>query len=204
MGSCTWEFLMAWEDKRKLTEGSRQEEFEEFLRDQVSKTPPSYYEIYGLHISGRNRLSGQKRGYFTCSFSGFLLFLDKLQIVNSMAFKLSFLKGKCNSLSFHAIRNSHARDPPANLSSPSVTQGLKLIHGRRNARIKGLVTKACSHASLSLFIVMCYVKLDFTCCATFYAATKTHGTLWRGRGWLDGFAMRSCSCLSCIMVHCYS
>ena len=37
------------------------------------------------------------RGYFTNSFSGFLLFLNKLQIVNSMAFKLPFLKGKCNS-----------------------------------------------------------------------------------------------------------
>ena len=49
--SRAWEFLMAWKDKRKLAEGSRQEEFEEFLRDQVSKTPPSYCEIYGLHIS---------------------------------------------------------------------------------------------------------------------------------------------------------
>ena len=95
--SRAWEFLMAWKDKRKLAEGSRQEEFEEFLRDQVSKTPPSYCEIYGLHISGRNKLSGQKRGYFTNSFSGFLLFLNKLQIVSSMAFKLPFLKGKCNS-----------------------------------------------------------------------------------------------------------
>ena len=63
----------------------------------MSKTPPSYCEIYGLHISGRNKLSGQKRGYFTNSLSGFLLFLNKLQIVNSMAFKLPFLKGKCNS-----------------------------------------------------------------------------------------------------------
>ena len=34
---------------------------------------------------------------FTNSFSGFLLFLNKFQIVNSMAFKLPFLKGKCNS-----------------------------------------------------------------------------------------------------------
>ena len=55
--SRAWEFLMALKDKRKLAEGSRQEEFEEFLRDQVSKTPPSYCEIYGLHISGRNKFS---------------------------------------------------------------------------------------------------------------------------------------------------
>ena len=32
----------------------------------MSKTPPSYFEIYGLHISGRNKLS--KIGYFTNSF----------------------------------------------------------------------------------------------------------------------------------------
>ena len=95
--SRAWEFLTAWKEKRKLAERSRQEEFEEFLRDQVSKTLPSFCEIYGLHISGRNKLSKQKRGYFTNSFSGFLLFLNKLQIVNSMAFKLPFLKGKCNS-----------------------------------------------------------------------------------------------------------
>ena len=37
---------------------------------------------------------------------------------------------------------------PANLSSLNVTQDLKLIRRRRNARIEGLVTRACSHASL--------------------------------------------------------
>ena len=110
------------------------------------------------------------------------------------------------------------RRTPANLSSPSFTQALKVIRGRRNARIEELVTKACSHASVSLelglnvvifweawerscdvltftsiwyiivsfnqcrrdqetsqkFIVMWYVKLVFTCCATFYVATKTY------------------------------
>lgn len=45
-----------------------------------SRRKPSrriYYEIYGLHVRGRNKLSGQKRGYFTNSFSRFLLFLNK-------------------------------------------------------------------------------------------------------------------------------
>ena len=43
---------------------SCQEEFEEFLLDHVSKTPSSKYEIYGLHISGRNKHSGQKKRLF--------------------------------------------------------------------------------------------------------------------------------------------
>ena len=46
--------LMAWKVKRKLAKGSRQEEFEEFLLEQVSKTPSSYKEVYGLNISVRN------------------------------------------------------------------------------------------------------------------------------------------------------
>ena len=61
VGSCAWGFLVAWEDRRKLTEGSRQEEFEKFLLDQVSKTLPSYNEIYGLHISGRKNFLHKKK-----------------------------------------------------------------------------------------------------------------------------------------------
>ena len=106
-----------------------------------TKTPPSYCEIYGLHISGRNKLSGQKRGYFTNSFSGFLLFLNKLQIVNSMAFKLPFQKGKCNS------------------------DGSLDCHGLPLFEWKQLRDKEEAIGRGSYGLV----------CATFYAATKTHG-----------------------------
>ena len=63
----------------------------------------------------------------------------------------SFVSRNC----FHANSGKrHEKFPrtwhPANLSSPSVTQVPKLIRGWKNARIEGLVTRACSHASLSL------------------------------------------------------
>ena len=39
---------------------------------------------------------------------------------------------------------------PCSLPLPTVTEGLKLIRGQRKARNEWLVTRACSHASLSL------------------------------------------------------
>ena len=53
---------------------------------------------FTAYISGEEiNFLDKKRGHFTNLFSGFLLFLNKLQIVNLMAFKLPFLKGKCRS-----------------------------------------------------------------------------------------------------------
>ena len=40
---------------------------------------------------------------------------------------------------------------------------------------KSIQTWPGNVSKLQLFIVMCYVELVFTCCATFYAATKSHG-----------------------------
>ena len=36
---------MAWKDKRKLADGSCQEEFEEFIPDQMSKTNRQLYGV---------------------------------------------------------------------------------------------------------------------------------------------------------------
>ena len=71
----------------------------------------------------------------------FLLFLNKLQIVNSMAFKLPFLKGKCNS------------------------DGSLDCHGLPLFAWKQLRDKEEAIGRGSYGLV----------CATFYAATKTHG-----------------------------